>query len=110
MDNTRLDGIAAALDALAAAGGGRSPEVLTPAELAAVNNAFGALKRQVDAAFTAVAAEIARQSRVELGKDSLAKKQGFRSPVALIQATTGSTVGEAMKLVQSARPRRRGCR
>ncbi|WP_447949300.1 DUF222 domain-containing protein [Microbacterium aurum] len=100
MDNTRLDGIAAALDALAVAGGGRSPEVLTPAELVAVNNAFGALKRQVDAAFTPVAAEIARQSRVELGKDSLAKKQGFRSPVALIQATTGSTVGEAMKLVQ----------
>ena len=87
MENTRLDGIAAALDALAATGGGRSPESLTPAELVAVNNAFGALKRQVDAAFTPVAAEIARQSRVELGKDWLAKKQGFRSPVALIQAT-----------------------
>ncbi|WP_312678658.1 DUF222 domain-containing protein, partial [Microbacterium sp.] len=100
MENTRLDGIAAALDALAATGGGRSPESLTPAELVAVNNAFGALKRQVDAAFTPVAAEIARQSRVELGKDSLAKKQGFRSPVALIQATTGSSIGEAVKLVQ----------
>ncbi len=100
MENTRLNGIAAALDALTAAGGGRSPEALTPAELVAVNNAFGALKRQVDAAFTPVAAEIARQSRVELGKDSLAKKQGFRSPVALIQATTGSSIGEAVKLVQ----------
>ena len=65
-----------------------------------MNAAFGALKRHVDAAFAPIAAEIARQSRVELGKDSIAKKQGFRSPVALIQATTGSSVGEAVKLVQ----------
>ncbi|WP_298740423.1 HNH endonuclease signature motif containing protein [uncultured Microbacterium sp.] len=100
MGNDLLDRIAEALDALTAAGGGRAPEGLTPGELVAVNNAFGALKRQVDAAFAPVAAEIARQSRVELGKDSLARKQGFRSPVALIQATTGSSVGEAVKLVQ----------
>lgn len=58
-----------------------------------MNAAFGALKRHVDAAFASVASEIARQSRVELGKDSIAKKQGFRSPVALIQGTTGSSVG-----------------
>lgn len=58
-----------------------------------MNAAFGALKRHVDAAFASVASEIVRQSRVELGKDSIAKKQGFRSPVALIQATTGSSVG-----------------
>ncbi len=44
-----------------------------------MNQAFGALRRRVEAAFAPVAAEIARQSRVELGKDSLAKKQGFRS-------------------------------
>ena len=62
-----------------------------------MNAAFGALKRHVDAAFASVASEIARQSRVELGKDSIAKKQGFRSPVALIQATTGSSVGEAIR-------------
>ena len=65
-----------------------------------MNAAFGALKRHVDAAFASVASEIARQSRVELGKDSIAKKQGFRSPVALIQGTTGSSVGEAIRLVQ----------
>lgn len=100
MEENRLNGIAEALDALAAAGGGCAPEALTPGQLIAVNQAFGALKRHVDAAFTPVAAEIARQSRVELGKDSLAKKQGFRSPAALIQATTGSSVGEAVKLVQ----------
>ncbi|MCT9820558.1 HNH endonuclease [Microbacterium sp. W1N] len=100
MDENLLSGIATALDALAAAGGRRAPEALSPGELIAVNQAFGALKRHVEAAFAPVAAEIARQSRVELGKDSLAKKQGFRSPVALIQATTGSSVGDAVKLVQ----------
>ncbi|MBN9177800.1 MAG: DUF222 domain-containing protein [Microbacterium sp.] len=100
MDIEGLTGIAQALAVLEAAGGGRAPEALSPGELLQVNAAFGALKRQVDAAFMPVAAEIARQSRVELGKDSLAKKQGFRTPVALIQATTGSSVGEAIKLVQ----------
>lgn len=95
-----LIGIAQALAALEAAGGGTSPDALTPAQLLAVGAAFGALTRQVDAAFAPVAAEIARQSRIELGRDSLARRQGFRSPVALIQATTGSSVGEAAKLVQ----------
>lgn len=99
MEN-RLDGIAAALDALMAAGGAQAPAALSPSELIEVNRAFGALMRQVDAAFAPVAAEISRQSRPQLGGDSLAKKQGFRSPVALIQATTGSSVGEAIKLVQ----------
>lgn len=88
------------VSALTAAGGGRAPAALSPSELVEVNRAFGVLRRHVEAAFAPVAAEIARQSRVELGKDSLAKKQGFRSPVALIQATTGSSIGDAMKLVQ----------
>lgn len=98
--NRTLADIAQALDALAVAVGAREPGALAPGELVAVNQAFGVLKRHVDAAFAPFAAEIARQSRVELGKDSLARKQGFRSPVALIQATTGSSVGEAVKLVQ----------
>lgn len=100
MDENLLDGIAEALTALTTAGGGRAPAALSPSELVEVNRAFGVLRRHVEAAFAPVAAEIARQSRVELGKDSLAKKQGFRSPVALIQATTGSSIGDAMKLVQ----------
>lgn len=100
MEHTRLDGIAEALATLCAVGGGRVPDALTPGELVAVNEAFGALKRRVDAAFAHFAAEIARQSRAELGKDSLAKRQGFRSPASLIQATNGSTMGEALKLVQ----------
>lgn len=100
MSDKSLDGIVEAVKALTRAVGERVPASLTPGELVAVNHAFGVLKRHVDAAFAPFAAEIARQSRTELGRDSLAKKHGYRSPVALIQATTGSSVGEAVKLVQ----------
>lgn len=100
MDGTPLNGIEEALRALTAAGGDRPAGALSPAELVAVNRAFGALKRHVDAAFAPVAAEISRQSRRELGKDSLAKKQGFASPVALISTATGTSVGEAVRIVQ----------
>ncbi|MFT4135272.1 DUF222 domain-containing protein [Microbacterium sp.] len=98
--STPLAGIAEALTALAAAGGDRSVESLSPGELVAVNEAFGALRRQVDAAMAPIAAEIARQSRSALGKDSLARKQGFRSPESMISAVTGVPVGEAKRLVQ----------
>lgn len=95
-----LVGIAEALEALAAAGAERSPESLTAAELVAVNKAYGALRRRVDAAFAPVAAEIARQSRRELGKQSFAKRQGFASPAALISTTSGTGIGEALRIVQ----------
>jgi 5-methylcytosine-specific restriction protein A len=95
-----LDPIAEALDALIAAGGDRHAPSLTTAELVAVNQAFGVLRRRVDAAFAPIAAEISRQSRGELGGDSLARRQGFRSPVAFISTTTGASVGETVKLVQ----------
>lgn len=100
MTNTPLDGIAEALRALAAAGGERPPAALSAAELVAVNDAYGALKRHVDAAFASVAAEISRQSRRELGGDSLAKRQGFASPAVLISTTTGTSVGEAVRIMQ----------
>lgn len=47
-----------------------------------------------------MAAEISRQSRVELCRDSLARAQGFRTPAAMISTTTGPSIGEALKLVQ----------
>jgi hypothetical protein len=100
METTPLDGISKALHELAAAGGDRPASALTPGELVAVNHAYGALKRHVDAAFAPVAAEIARQSRRELGKDSLAKRQGFAPPAVLISATTGTSVGEAARILQ----------
>jgi 5-methylcytosine-specific restriction protein A len=46
-----------------------------------------------------VASEIARQSRPELGSEGLAKKNGYRSPAVLIAATTGTTIGDAARLV-----------
>ena len=100
MTQGSLTRIAEALAALAAAGGERPAGSLTPGELVAVNDAFGMLKRHVDAAFAPVAAEISRQSRRELGKESLAKTQGFSTPVSLISTTTGASVGEAIRLVQ----------
>ncbi|MBD8023757.1 DUF222 domain-containing protein [Microbacterium sp. Sa1CUA4] len=73
---------------------------LTPGEVIAVNEALGRARRLLDAAQSRVASEISRQSRPELGPQSLAKAQGFRSPTALIAATIGTTNGEAARLVQ----------
>lgn len=95
-----LAAVAEALEALAAAGGERSPESLTAAELVAVNQAYGVLRRRVDAAYAPVAAEISRQSRRELGKESFARRQGFASPAALISTTAGTGIGEALRIVQ----------
>jgi hypothetical protein len=94
-----LDQVQAAVDAVRAQVEGREVSELAPGELIAVNKAFGVLRRCVDAAYLPVAAEIGRQSRPELGRDSLARRQGFGTPGKLISATTGSSVGEALKLV-----------
>ncbi|ALJ20951.1 HNH endonuclease [Microbacterium sp. No. 7] len=100
MNPDALAGIAEALDVLRAAGGGRPVEALTPGELVAVNAAFGALRRHVDAALVPVAGEIARQSRPVLGKESLARRQGFRSAEQLIGTAWGIAVGEARRFTQ----------
>src|SRR5690606_21641499 len=68
--------------------------------LIGANDALGALRRRLDAAQAQVAAEIARQSRPELGSDSLAKQQGFRNTTALIAASSGSSTGDASRLVK----------
>lgn len=70
------------------------------ARLLAVNDALGTARRLLEAASTQVAAEIARQSRPELGADSLAKANGFRTATALLASTLGTTNGEASRLVQ----------
>src|SRR5690606_17414262 len=68
--------------------------------LIGANEALGALRRRLDAAQAQVAAEIARQSRPELGPESLAKQQGFRNTSALIAASSGSSTGDASRLVK----------
>lgn len=96
--NERIDRVMEALDEARRIGLDRSPDALTATELMAVNDALGRAKRLLDAAYLPVATEIHRQSRPELGRDSLAKKQGFRTPATLISATTGSSMGEAIRV------------
>jgi 5-methylcytosine-specific restriction protein A len=76
-----------------------SVDALGRRRLVAVNDALGALRRHVDAVHVQIAAEIARESRPELGSDSLAKEQGFKNPTAFIAATTGTTGADAAQLV-----------
>ncbi|MEU4013928.1 DUF222 domain-containing protein [Microbacterium sp. NPDC028030] len=73
---------------------------LSRGQLIAVNDAIGALQRRLDAVHVDVAAGITRESRPELGPESLAKQQGFRTPAKLIAATTGVSTGDALRLVK----------
>lgn len=73
---------------------------LSRSELVAVSAAIGVLQRRVDAVHVEVAARIAHESRPELGAESLAKQQGFRTAAALIAATTGVSTGDAARLVK----------
>ncbi|GAA5035539.1 DUF222 domain-containing protein [Microbacterium fluvii] len=75
-------------------------EGIASATLMRLNDIVGRLRRHLDAAHAPLAAELARQSRPELGADSLARKQGFRNAKKLIAATTGTTLGEATRIVQ----------
>ncbi|TFB60491.1 hypothetical protein [Cryobacterium sp. Sr3] len=56
-------------------------------------------RRLLDTYAALMAATIARRSRPELGHSGLAAQQGFLSPEALIQNWTGSSKGDAYKLV-----------
>ncbi|MGW9113905.1 DUF222 domain-containing protein [Microbacterium sp. NPDC055683] len=69
-------------------------------ELARLAETLGEVRRLADAALVPVAAEISRQSRRELGKDSFARKQGFTGAVALLSAVTGMASAEASRLIR----------
>lgn len=58
------------------------------------------VRRRVDTASAAVAAEVARRSHFSLGHDGLAQRLGARTPQALVQRLTGSTAREAAALVR----------
>lgn len=68
-------------------------------QLAWVLDRLGAVTRQVDGVRAQVAAEVDRESRRELGADSLAKEQGYRNAAAMIAAVTGIGAGEAHRVV-----------
>ena len=56
-------------------------------------------RRLLDTFAAWMAATLARRSRPELGNAGLAARQGFLGPEAMIQKMTGSTRGDATKLV-----------
>ncbi|MBD7958568.1 DUF222 domain-containing protein [Microbacterium sp. Sa4CUA7] len=98
--NEPLRNLIAAVAAVAEGWPDVAVEGAAGSSLVALNDALGRVRRLTDGLHAQVAAEIARQSRPELGPDGLAKTQGYRNPTALIAATTGSTNGEAARLVQ----------
>ncbi|PRB16664.1 HNH endonuclease [Microbacterium sp. MYb62] len=73
---------------------------LSREQLIAVSESIGVLRRRLDAVHVSVAACISRESRPELGAESLAKQQGFRNPATLIAAATGVSMGDASRLVK----------
>ncbi len=73
---------------------------LSRTRLMAATEALGLLHRLSGAMLAEVAACVAHESRAELGADSLAKEQGFRNAAQLIATTTGTTTGDASRLVK----------
>ncbi|WP_104194985.1 DUF222 domain-containing protein [Cryobacterium sp. M25] len=72
---------------------------LPDAEVLAGQKRIASIRRLVDTYAAWMAATIAERSRPELGHSGLAAQQGYLSPEALIQNSTGSSKGDAYKLV-----------
>lgn len=88
---------AAAARAGADASGSRA---LGDADLLSAQRTLADVKRHVDACAAVLAGETVRRSNVEAGLDGLARKQGFRTPEALVRGITGSTTREAITLTR----------
>ncbi|WP_400996742.1 DUF222 domain-containing protein [Agromyces sp. GXQ0307] len=74
-------------------------EQMSNAGLVRVTDALARVRRDADALLARVAAEVSKRSNTELGQASLARSQGFHSPVRLIAAATGTTQKDAAKLI-----------
>jgi len=83
-------------DALAAL----SPAALSDDALMAVQRSLASGLNDMQAASASVAAEISVRSARELGYGGLAAQQGLRSGAELVQKLTGSSLGDARKLVR----------
>ena len=95
-----LDLLPAEVDAVRVVWPGADAAGLSDSDLIAVHERYCRMRRMLDADQTALAAEIARRSRPELGSEGLAKTQGYRNPTALIAATGGTSTGDAARLVK----------
>lgn len=69
-------------------------------QLVALAEALGRASRHLEGIRAHVAAEIARESRPELGPDALAKQHGFRNAATLIASVTGTHTGSAVRLIE----------
>ncbi len=73
---------------------------LSDAALLSAASSVAVLRRHADAAAAAIAGEIARRSRPELGYDGLATTAGFADVTALVSSVTSSSQSDARKLVE----------
>ncbi|WP_166786577.1 DUF222 domain-containing protein, partial [Cryobacterium sp. TMT1-19] len=94
------DDLRQAADAVALLGSSSADLAALPdAEALAGQKRIACARRLLDTYAALMAATIAERSRPELGHSGLAAQQGFLSPEALIQKWTGSSKGDAYKLV-----------
>jgi hypothetical protein len=95
-----IDTLVAAADAVRTRWPMGRIEGTSAARLIALTEAVGTARRLLDAVAADVAAEVARQSRPELGSVSLARQQGYRNAQTLVAAAFGSTGGEVARLMR----------
>lgn len=72
---------------------------LSDPELLGLQRAIREHQRRFDAVKAAVAGQLARRSRPELGHAGLAAREGFRSAADLLQSVAGTTGREAVELI-----------
>jgi hypothetical protein len=89
-----------ALAAQACADSRHEVAALVDHDLVRMQQQVAASARQIELVASALAAEIARRSRPELGHNGLAQKRGMRTPAALVQQLTGGTSQSARRLVR----------
>lgn len=91
-----------ALEDAAARAGAEAPgsRALGDDELLTAQRTLADVKRHVDACAAVLAGETVRRSSADVGLGGLARKQGFRTPEALVRGLTGSTSREATTLVR----------
>ena len=92
---------AGAMPSFGAIGGATQAELeqMSDAGLVRVTDALARVRRDAEALLARVAAEVSKRSSTELGESSLARSQGFHSPVRLIAASTGASRSDAAKLI-----------
>ena len=76
------------------------PAMLSDDELVRAQRELAQARHTIEASEALVAAEIGRRSRRELGYEGLAQRHGARSAEQLVQRLSGSSHGEACRLVR----------